>query len=80
MHIGKQIRLKLEEKGLTVVWFARKLSCSRSNVYLLFDKPSLDTNVLMRISIILEYNFFEAYYKEYHTKSNGKELEHPKLS
>lgn len=69
MHIGKQIRHKLEEQGHTVVWFARQLSCSRSNVYLLFEKSSLDTNVLLRVSIILKHNFFESYSEEYEIKA-----------
>lgn len=61
MHIGKMIRLKLDEKGYTVVWFARQLSYSRSNVYLLFEKRSVDTDVLLRVSKILKYNFFDLY-------------------
>ena len=69
MHIGKEIRHKLEEQGHTVVWFARQLSCSRSNVYLLFEKSSLDTNVLLRVSIILKHNFFESYSEEYEIKA-----------
>ncbi len=69
MHIGKQIRRKLEEQGHTVVWFAHQLSYSRSNVYLLFEKASIDTNTLMRISIILKHNFFESYSEEYEIKT-----------
>ncbi|MCD8184425.1 MAG: hypothetical protein LUE99_16640 [Bacteroides sp.] len=36
----------------------RKLSCDRSNVYRLFQKESIDTNLLTRISILLGKDFF----------------------
>ena len=64
MHIGNLIKQQLEEQGRTVVWFARKLSCSRTNVYKIFEKPSIDTNLLLRISSILNYDFFK-HYTEY---------------
>lgn len=61
MHIGNLVREKLEEQGRTVVWLARKLSYSRNNVYKIFNKPSIDTDTLRRISIILGYDFFTHY-------------------
>lgn len=61
MHIGMLIRLRLEEKGKSVVWFSRELSCSRTNVYKIFDKPSINTDMLRRISHILDYDFFKLY-------------------
>lgn len=59
MHIGNLIREKLEEKQRMVVWLAHELSYSRTNVYKIFAKSSIDTHVLMRISQILRYDFFE---------------------
>ena len=64
MHIGQLIKQELEEQGRTVVWFARKLSYSRANVYKIFEKSSIDTNVLMRISSLLGVDFFQCYSKE----------------
>ncbi|MDE6467356.1 MAG: XRE family transcriptional regulator [Muribaculaceae bacterium] len=57
--IGMLIRREFERKERSVTWFARKLSCDRSNIYRLFQKHSVDTALLRRISIILEHNFFE---------------------
>ena len=59
MHIGQLIKQVLEEQGRTVVWFARKMSFSRTNAYKIFEKPSIDTEVLYRISKILQYDFFK---------------------
>lgn len=56
--IGTLIRRELDRQERTVTWFARKLSCDRSNVYRLFQKHSIDTILLYRISQILEHDFF----------------------
>ena len=61
MHIGKLIKKKVTEKGMTVVSFASRLSCTRVNAYKIFSKKSIDTDMLTRISIILEYDFFRLY-------------------
>lgn len=57
--IGKLIKEELQAQERSVSWFARKLHLDRSNVYRLFQKNSIDTDLLSRISIILGRNFFE---------------------
>lgn len=64
IEIGLLIRQKLKEKKKTIVWLAEKLSCSRTNVYKIFNKRSIDTDYLFRISDILEFDFFELYSEE----------------
>lgn len=61
MHIGKLIRNELTRRNMTVVAFARQLSCTRVNAYKIFEKKSIDTGMLLRISVILEYDFFQYY-------------------
>lgn len=61
MHIGQLIKEQVEKQGKTVVWFANELSCSRTNIYKIYEKSSIDTSLLLRISSILEYDFFSAY-------------------
>ena len=64
--IGILIKEELEKQERSVSWFARKLACDRSNVYRLFQKESIDThllarislNLLARISLILNRDFF----------------------
>lgn len=56
--IGSLIKEELERQERSISWFARKLSCDRSNVYRLFQKESIDTNLLTRISIVLGRDFF----------------------
>jgi len=61
MHIGQLIKQELEAQGRTVVWFARNMSYSRTNIYKIFERSSIDTDVLMRISALLEVDFFKVY-------------------
>lgn len=61
MHIGSVLRQRLKTDGKSVVWLARELGCHRTNVYNLFDKYSIDTQQLQRISVIMRYNFFKLY-------------------
>ena len=72
MHIGTILREKLKTDGKSVVWLARELGCHRTNIYNLFDKNSLDTQLLQRISIIMNYNFFELYREDTERKINEK--------
>jgi plasmid maintenance system antidote protein VapI len=64
LHIGSIIKEELEKQERTVSWFARKLCCDRSNIYKLFRRSTIDTELLLRISQILHYDFFELYKKE----------------
>lgn len=57
--IGQLIKEELIKQERSVSWFARKLSCDRTNIYRLFQKNSIDTGLLVRISIILKRNFLQ---------------------
>ena len=61
IHIGKEIEKKTRERGMTVVGLSRELGCHRTNVYRVFDSPTVDTGLLSRLSIILNYDFFKLY-------------------
>lgn len=56
--IGTMIKEELERQERSVSWLARKFSCDRSNVYRLFQKHSIDTALLQRLSVILNRDFF----------------------
>lgn len=64
LHIGKLIQEELHRQERTVSWFARKLFCDRTNVYDIFQRRSIDTELLLRISMILNHDFFKHYTDE----------------
>lgn len=59
--IGLMIKDKLRERKQSVVWMAGQLGCSRTNIYKIFKKKSIDTDELMKISLILNFDFFKIY-------------------
>ena len=64
MHIGKAIHQELKQQGRTVTWFAKQICCDRTNAYNIFKKSSIDTSLLIRISKLLNYNFFDDFKDE----------------
>ncbi|MBR1427886.1 MAG: XRE family transcriptional regulator [Prevotella sp.] len=63
-HIGQCIRQQVEAQGRTSVWLAQELGCHRTNIYKIYDKMTIDTGILLRISRILNYDFFRLYSEE----------------
>jgi len=63
IHIGKLIRQKMEDEGRKVSWLAKRIGCSRNNVYQIYQHQSIDAKTLIRICISLEINLFYYYYK-----------------
>lgn len=61
IHIGEVIRKELQRQERTVSWFAKHLYCDRSNAYDIFKRVSLDTELLFRISQLLQRDFFQCY-------------------
>ena len=60
-HIGHLIQEELARQGRTVTWLAKQLHCSRQNVYGIFEHPWIYTDTLLRISEILDVDFFKVY-------------------
>jgi hypothetical protein len=73
MHIGNKIFEEVKRQGKTNVWLAKELSCDRTNVYRIYEKSSIDLSLLMRISNILKFNFFELLSEEYDNTLNKKQ-------
>ena len=69
MHIGALIEKEFRKQERTVTWFANKLNCNRQNVYDIFRRSNIDAELLLRISIILHFNFFTYYNKEYRNRA-----------
>ena len=64
LHIGQLIKTVFERSGMSVSEFARQLNCERTNVYTIFKRRTIDVELLVNISKVLEYNFFEDVLKE----------------
>lgn len=59
LHIGQMIKAVFDENGMSVTEFARRIHTARSNVYFIFERPSIDLNQLLDICDALEHNFLD---------------------
>lgn len=60
IHIGQLIKEVFDQqpKQHTVKWFAEQLNCRRGNIYDIFNRSTVDTELLARISTALNHDFF----------------------
>ena len=61
IHIGNLIRDELRRQGHTNEWLAERINVTPRTVQRIFNKPSIDTQVLLNISISLKKDFFHYY-------------------
>lgn len=57
LHIGNLIKEKLKEQERSVAWLARQVHYESSNFAKTLKHPSLNSNLLQRISVAMRYNF-----------------------
>ena len=58
MHIGKRIREVLDQSGHNVSWLAAQIGSERSNVYNIFRRDNIDSELLCHISVAMGHDFF----------------------
>ena len=58
IHLGNMIKRELKAQGRSVSWLARTIHKERSSIYKLFERNSLDVELLIRISIVMDHDFF----------------------
>lgn len=63
IHIGQIIEKQVEVSALSKAEFARKIDKFPQNIKEVFGKKSIDTDLLFKISDVLEHDFFQYYYK-----------------
>ena len=59
------IHEELLRQGRTVLWLSQQLGCNRTNIYNIFVRDSISTDLLMKISIALNKDFFVLFSKHY---------------
>ena len=58
IHLGNLIAQQLIKVGMTKAEFGRRIGTSRQNVNTILKKQSINTELLIQICIVLDYNFF----------------------
>ena len=72
IHIGKRIQEKMKEERRSVSWLAKELSCTKANVYKIYDKSDIDIVRLFQVSRALNYDFFKDLSAMYNRNSGIK--------
>jgi len=62
IHIGSIIKKVLKEKSMTITEFARKINRERTTAYDIFERKSIDIELLIKISKVLDYDFIHEVY------------------
>lgn len=57
--IGQLIEEKVKASKIEVTTFAKAINKERSNVYDIFKRDSIDTDLLKKIGQVLNYDFFQ---------------------
>ena len=66
LHLGNIVKEQVDRKGYRTVWLAEQLHCHRNNIYKIYEKQWIDTELLLKLSFILNCDFFaiiSEYYK-----------------
>ena len=71
LHIGKIICKKMKDEGRSKKWLAGKINCEYSSLCKMLKKQFLDTELLLRISFALQYDFF-AHLSKYFAENRNK--------
>ena len=64
IHIGQEIKKVYEQSGLKFKEFAQRMNYGTKNIYMIFEREHVSTDILQRASLALNFNFFEMYEKE----------------
>ena len=64
IHIGNLIREELRRQGHTNAWLADQIGMTPRTLQKLFNKPSIDTQMLLVISRALNTDLFRSYSEE----------------
>ena len=65
VNIGKEIRDELLSQGRSVTWLSQQLGCNRTNIYNIFMRDSIGTDLLMKICVALNKDFFALYTRQF---------------
>ena len=62
VDICSEIEARINQLGLSKSEFGRKIGIPQQNVNRILEKPSIDTDKLLQICSVLDYNFFALYH------------------
>ena len=74
IHIGSIIKKKWEENSMTLNEFAQRINRDRTTVYNIFERKSIDIELLIKISKALDYDFIHEVYYPKNTNTTPRKI------
>ena len=59
INVGQLVKEELRRQKHNADWLAEQLHCDRSNVYHIFHRNDISTELLRNISRVLKHDFFQ---------------------
>jgi len=75
IHIGLMIWKELKKQHTSVASLAESLQISKNRVQTILNSQSIETDLLLQISVTLNFNFFQIYEQEELIKKLKKQSE-----
>ncbi len=69
LHIGEKIKARAKELRIGPTELADMINTSKQNVYGIYKRKAVDSELLKKISLALKFDFFSAYYDKQWQKS-----------
>ncbi len=73
IHIGNIIKEVFESSGIKPSVFCNQINTGRRNLYSVFNRKGISTELLFKISIVLKHDFFAYYQKALNKKESSVE-------
>jgi lambda repressor-like predicted transcriptional regulator len=68
LHIGDLVKAELKRQERSIAWLAKQIGYTRQNLYHLLSRPYIYTDLLLKISDILDHDFFGCLSSEWQNK------------
>ncbi|MCJ7933450.1 MAG: transposase [Chryseobacterium sp.] len=87
VHLGQMMQMKVAESGIEISRICNFLHCTEQEIWEMYKAKSLDSEILLKWSKLLEYDFFRIYSQHLilyapitsEVKSNNKKSSLPKF-
>lgn len=71
IHIGSLIRDEMRQQGHTNEWLAERIGTSPRNLQRIYNKSSIDSQLLFNISLTLHTDFFKFFSTAFSDMTNS---------
>ncbi|MFA6924380.1 MAG: hypothetical protein WC223_09025 [Bacteroidales bacterium] len=75
IHIGEQIKQRAKELRMGPTELSSLVNTTKQNIYGIYKRKSIDSDLLLRFSIILDFDFFQLYSQLRNNVKNDVKIE-----